>query len=121
LKPDIIAMAEFNVDRASERVEKLKRDLASAEDQEKYARANLAKLRQEAKSHNQHPNYEQWKSICPKCRSQHTPHHNGSREYEVTLECSDCKHVFMLKEAFEAELKRQTEWQAIVNRKAVQS
>jgi hypothetical protein len=58
-------------------------------------------------SYNQHPEYEQWKSICPKCRSAHSRHHSGSREYDVTLRCADCKDTFTLKEAFDAELARQ--------------
>ena len=57
-------------------------------------------------SHNQHPMYEQWKGICPKCDSIHARHIFGSREFEVKLQCSDCGHQFTLKEGFEAQLKR---------------
>lgn len=74
----------------------------------RYAKHRFPVLNSEPKpSHNQHPKYEQWKSICPKCASTHTRHHGGSREYEVTLKCSDCREVFTLKEGFEAELARQ--------------
>jgi Zn finger protein HypA/HybF involved in hydrogenase expression len=56
---------------------------------------------------NQHPKYEQWKSICPKCDSIHTRHVSGSAEFSVTLQCTDCGHQFTLKEGFEAQLAKE--------------
>jgi predicted RNA-binding Zn-ribbon protein involved in translation (DUF1610 family) len=58
-------------------------------------------------SNNQHPKWERWKSICPKCGSSHTSHKSGCREYDVQLQCTDCRHIFTLNEAFEAEQARQ--------------
>lgn len=64
-------------------------------------------------SYNQHPNYEEWKNICPNCHSTFTAHNhheqfdsNSAAEDRVTLKCTDCGHVFWLREAFEAELAR---------------
>ena len=58
--------------------------------------------------YNQHPMYEQWKGICPKCDGQHARHIFGSREYEVKLQCTNpgCLHIFTLKEGFEAQRQK---------------
>lgn len=59
-------------------------------------------------SHNQHPMYERWKSICPACDSIHTRHipESGSAEFHVRLQCTDCGRQFTLKEGFEAQLAK---------------
>lgn len=55
-------------------------------------------------SFNQHPQYEQWKNICPNCRSHSTTHYNGkSEEFNVMLRCIECGYEFSLEQAFKAE------------------
>ncbi len=59
-------------------------------------------------TYNQHPQYEEWKNICPNCRSRNTTHVNGrAEEFNVILRCTDCQFTFSLEQAFKAEQQRQ--------------
>lgn len=61
---------------------------------------------------NQHPLYEETKSICPKCHGRSTTHtetlgiERRADEASVQLKCTDCGHVFYLADAAKTEIAR---------------
>jgi hypothetical protein len=71
-------------------------------------KARQAKTTEPQPSYNQHPNYEEWKNICPNCRGRNTSHaNNRQEEFNVLLRCLDCSFTFDLEQAFKAEHQRQ--------------